>query len=183
MNLLVPSQTFPMPPYDFNLYGGIAMLSVDKFNVCAEANKVQRIYFMLKRYLSRSKTFPQLKNPSYQLVIPPIWLKSSYKHGVTRSLRSGDESGRPRVGIAIVTSSLAFLSLYISRWWRQTWDTWLYPTLGCDIQGFRAMGFSVQYWPRWYQDFPAIRLADPLGANRAHLGICTFPEKSFSCMK
>ena len=31
-----------------------------------------------------------------------------------------------------------------------------YPTLGCDIQGFRAMGSSVQYWPRWVQDFPAI---------------------------
>ena len=28
-----------------------------------------------------------------------------------------------------------------------------YPTLGCDIQGFRAMGLSVQYWPRWFQDF------------------------------
>ena len=33
---------------------------------------------------------------------------------------------------------------------------WIYPTLGCDIQGFRAMGLSVQYWPRWFQDFPAI---------------------------
>ena len=29
----------------------------------------------------------------------------------------------------------------------------VYPTLGCDIQGFGAMGLSVQYWPRWYQDF------------------------------
>ena len=29
----------------------------------------------------------------------------------------------------------------------------IYPTLGCDIQGFRAMGLSVQYWPRWFQDF------------------------------
>ena len=28
-----------------------------------------------------------------------------------------------------------------------------YPTLGCDIQGFGAMGLSVQYWPRWFQDF------------------------------
>ena len=26
------------------------------------------------------------------------------------------------VGIAIVTSSMTFLCLYISRWWRQTWD-------------------------------------------------------------
>ena len=29
------------------------------------------------------------------------------------------------VGFAIVTSSMTFLSLYISRWWRQTWDTCL----------------------------------------------------------
>ena len=28
-----------------------------------------------------------------------------------------------------------------------------YPTPGCDIQGFRAMGLNVQYWPRWIQDF------------------------------
>ena len=54
-----------------------------------------------------------------------------------------------------------------------------YPTLGCDIQGFRAMGLSVQYWPRWFQDFPAIWLVVPFGANGAHLGICTLPEKIF----
>ena len=29
----------------------------------------------------------------------------------------------------------------------------IYPTLGCDIQGFRAMGLSVQYWPRWFPNF------------------------------
>ena len=52
-----------------------------------------------------------------------------------------------------------------------------YPTLGCDIQGFRAMGLSVQYWPRWFQDFPAIWLAVPFGENGAHLGICTLPGK------
>ena len=57
-----------------------------------------------------------------------------------------------------------------------------YPTLGCDIQGFRAMGFSVQYWPGWFQDFPAIWLAVPFGANGAHLGICTLPEKNLLCV-
>ena len=57
---------------------------------------------------------------------------------------------------------------------------YFYPRHGCDIQGFQAMGSSVQYWPRWFQDFPAISLADPLGANRIHLGICTLPEKK-SC--
>ena len=61
-------------------------------------------------------------------------------------------------------------------------DMSFYPTLGCDIQGFRAMGFSVQYWPRWFQDFPAIWLAVPFGANRAHLWICTVPEKNLICV-
>ena len=50
-------------------------------------------------------------------------------------------------------------------------------------QGFRAMGLSVQYWPRWFQDFPAIWLAVPFGANGAHLRICTLLEKSFLCVK
>ena len=54
-----------------------------------------------------------------------------------------------------------------------------YRTLGCDIQGFRAMGLSVQYWPRWFQDFPAIWLAVSFGATGAHLGSCTLPEKIF----
>ena len=53
----------------------------------------------------------------------------------------------------------------------------LYSTLGCDIKGFLTMRLSVQYWPRWFQDFPAIWLAGPFGANEAHLGICTLPEK------
>ena len=57
-------------------------------------------------------------------------------------------------------------------------DRWIYPTLGCDTQGFRAMGLSFQYWPRWFQDFPAIWLAVRFGANGAHLGICTLPEKN-----
>ena len=47
-----------------------------------------------------------------------------------------------------------------------------YPTLGCYIQGFWAMGmmmgFSVQYCPRWLQDFLAIWLAIPFGASGAH---------------
>ena len=60
--------------------------------------------------------------------------------------------------------------------------TGLYPTLGCDIQGFRAMGLSVQYWPRWFQDFPAIWLAEPLGANGAHLGILYLARKNLLCV-
>ena len=82
---------------------------------------------------------------------------------------------------------------YVNPWFSASECTWLsssmsraslyllshYPTLGCDIQGLRAMGLSVQYWPRWFQDFPAIWLAVPFGANGAHLGICTLPEKIF----
>ena len=34
-------------------------------------------------------------------------------------------------------------------------------------------------YPRWFQDFPAIWLSVPFGANGAHLGICTLPEKIF----
>ena len=41
-----------------------------------------------------------------------------------------------------------------SKWAPLKWDLILiYPTLGCDIQGFQAMWLSVQYWPRWFQDF------------------------------
>ena len=58
-----------------------------------------------------------------------------------------------------------------------------YSTLGCDIQGFRAMGLSVQYWPRWFQDFPEIWLTVPFGANGTHLGICTLSEKILSVKK
>ena len=62
-------------------------------------------------------------------------------------------------------------------------DNFYYHTLGCDIQCFRAMGLSAQYWPRWFQDCPVIWLAVPFGANEAHLGICTLSEKIFSCLK
>ena len=44
--------------------------------------------------------------------------------GRTAAVRKAD-GGR----IAIVTSSMTFLCLYISRWWRQTWDTPLYFTV------------------------------------------------------
>ena len=50
-----------------------------------------------------------------------------------------------------------------------------YPTLGCDIQGFGAIKFHIQYRPWWFQDFPAIWLAVPREANGAHLGIYHWP--------
>ena len=48
--------------------------------------------------------------------------------------------------------------------------------------GFQAMGLNVQYWPRWFQDYPAIWLAVPFGANGSHLGICTSPERNPLCV-
>ena len=75
--------------------------------------------------------------------------------------------------IIMTIRMIMVIIIMITVWW------WYYPTLGCDIQGFRAMGLSVQYWPRWFQDFPAISLAVPFGANGAHLGICTLSEKIF----
>ena len=54
------------------------------------------------------KRFRSFKIPA----IPLIWPKSPHKHSVTRSYRSGKESGQA-VGIAIVTSSMTFLCLYI----------------------------------------------------------------------
>ena len=48
---------------------------------------------------------------------------------LTRSYRSGKESGRRSESGAIVTSSMTFLCLYILRWWRQTWDTAPYFTV------------------------------------------------------
>ena len=66
--------------------------------------------------------------------------------------------------------------------WNQMCEFVFYPTLGCDIQVFRAMGLSVQYWQQWFQDFPAFWLAVPFGANGAHLGICTLSGKSSLCV-
>ena len=61
-------------------------------------------------------------------------------------------------------------------------NKWQYPTLGCEIQGFRVMGLSVQYWPRWFQDFPAIWLAVPFGANGAHLRRAVPRRKNLLCV-
>ena len=39
-------------------------------------------------------------------------------------------------------------------------------------QGLSGRGLSVQYWPRWFKDFPAIWFAVPLGANGVHWIFC-----------
>ena len=58
-----------------------------------------------------------------------------------------------------------------------------YPTLGCDIQGFRAMWLSVQYWPWWFQDF---RRSDWLYHSEQMgpiWGSVPCQKKSFLCVK
>ena len=57
-----------------------------------------------------------------------------------------------------------------------------YPTLGCDIQGFRAPGVKCPTLTTVVPGFPAIWLGVPFGASGAHLGICTLPEKNLRCV-
>ena len=70
------------------------------------------------------KRFRSFKIPAITL----IWPKPSYKHSVTRSYRSGKESGR-RSESPLWRHQWRSFCLYISRWWRQTWDTALYFTV------------------------------------------------------
>ena len=99
---------------------GIAMLSVDKFPYPRKQTRSNEFIPCSNNICDILKRFRSFKIPAITL----IWPKSSYKHNVTRSYLSGKESGRrTAVGIAIVTSSMTFFCLYISRWWRQTWDT------------------------------------------------------------
>ena len=102
---------------------GIAMLRVDKFPYPREHTRGNEFIPCSNNICDILKRFRSFKIPAITL----IWLKSSYKHSVIRSYRSGKESGRD--GIAIVASSMTFLCLYISRWWRQTWDTAPYFTV------------------------------------------------------
>ena len=58
-------------------------------------------------------------------------LKSQLSHqsGLNHRINTVLPGRTVAVGIAIVTSSMTFLCLYISRWWRQTWDTPPYLTV------------------------------------------------------
>ena len=103
---------------------GIAMLSVDKFPYPRKQTRGNEFIPCSNNICDILKRFRSFKIPAVTL----IWPKSPYKHSVTRSCRSG-KGKRTAVGIAIVTSSMMFLCLYISRWWRQTWDTAPYFTV------------------------------------------------------
>ena len=69
---------------------GIAMLSVDKFPYPRKQTRGNEFIPCSNNICDILKRFRSFKIPATTL----IWPKSSYKHSVTRSYRSGKESGR-----------------------------------------------------------------------------------------
>ena len=69
---------------------GIAMLSVDKFPYPRKQTRGNEFIPCSNNICDILKSFHSFKIPAITL----IWSKSSYKHSVTRSYRSGKESGR-----------------------------------------------------------------------------------------
>ena len=69
---------------------GIAMLSVDKFPYPQKQTGGNEFIPCSNNICDILKRFRSFKIPTITL----IWPKSSYKHSVTRSYRSGKESGR-----------------------------------------------------------------------------------------
>ena len=69
---------------------GIAMLSVDKFPYPPKQKRGNEFIPCSNSICDILKRFRSFKIPAITL----IWPKSSYKHSVTRSYRSGKESGR-----------------------------------------------------------------------------------------
>ena len=69
---------------------GIAMLSVDKFPYPRKQTRGNEFIPCSNNICNILKRFRSFKIPAITL----IWSKSSYKHNVTRSYRSGKESGR-----------------------------------------------------------------------------------------
>ena len=69
---------------------GIAMLSVDKFPYPRKQTRGNEFIPCSNNICDILKRFRSFKIPAITL----IWPKSSYKHSVTRSYRSGKESGR-----------------------------------------------------------------------------------------
>ena len=69
---------------------GIAMISVDKFPYLRKQTRNNKFIPCSNNICHILKRFRSFKIPA----IPLIWPKSPYKHSVTRSYRSGKESGR-----------------------------------------------------------------------------------------
>ena len=107
-----------------NAKRGIAMLSVDKFPYPRKQTRCNEYIPCSNDVCQILKCFRSFKNSD----TPFIWPKSSYKQSC--SIASQRQRKLTAVVIAIiVTSSMSFLSHYISRWWSQTWDTCIYFTV------------------------------------------------------
>ena len=52
--------------------------------------------------------------------------------------------------IAIVTSSMKFISLYISRWWHQTWDTSIYFMVVSQSEASVSTEHGIKENTEWY---------------------------------
>ena len=102
---------------------GIAMLSVDKFPYPRKQTRGNECILCSNNICDILKRFRSFKIPAITL----IWPKSSYKHSVTRSYRSGKESRRRSESPLWRHQWRSFV--FISRWWRQTWDTVPYFTV------------------------------------------------------
>ena len=100
---------------------GIAMLSVDEFPYPRKQTRCNEFIPCSNNVCEILKCFHSFKISDTSF----IWPKSSCKHSVARSHRSSKESG-PRLWSP---SSMTFLSHYISRWWHQTCDTYIYFTV------------------------------------------------------
>ena len=99
------------------------MLSVDKFPCLQKQTRGNEFIPCSNNVCQILKCFRSFKIPA----IPLIWPKSSYKQCY---LVTPQCQGKwMAVRIAIMTSSMTFLSPYISRWWRQTCDKHLYFTV------------------------------------------------------
>ena len=100
---------------------GIVMLSVDKF--------------LYPRKQTRGNEFIPCSDGIFKNVSAALEsqlsLSSGLNHWINTVLlgRIAVQEKSTAVVIAIVTSSVMFLYLYISHWWRQTWDTCVYFTV------------------------------------------------------
>ena len=93
---------------------GIAMLSVDKFPYPRKQTRGNEFIPCSNNICDILKRFRSFKIPAITL----IWPKSSYKHSVTRSCRSGKESGR----------------LSESPLWRHQWRSFVFISHADDVK-------------------------------------------------
>ena len=97
---------------------GIAMLSVDKFPYLRKQTKGNEFIPCSNDVCHILKHFHSFKTPAIPFILP----KSSYNSVLLSRIAAARkvDGGRDHLMIAIVTSSLTFLSRCISCWWRQT---------------------------------------------------------------